>query len=444
MLVDIDLIFIGDRLRSISPEQVEAIASSIAEVGLLSPITVFRRPIIRHHVSEDGFGLVAGLHRIEACKGLGLTEIEANVVELDDLDRQIAECDENLCGTKLTPSERAVFTRRRKEAYEAKHPETRQGATGRAGYKNDNLSSFSDDTASKTGVDKRTVERDARRGDKIDANVLASIAGTDLDKGVILDSLAAIPKADQAAKLEKIKASPTGPKAEVWAAAAQRSAPLPAIEPALPAEEAVEPHPGDGLGIADFSFTSQGHEALQAVNKRLEQMFETEDWADWAGSQILIPNSFPGIDPDIVDATAQAMALLYRQPRIYVSYEMVVDEHGEEDFPDTVTLVAGQLDLRAFLRAAPGAKVPVIRVLKSWDAKLMTLAEHRQRADITAGERMALRAQWNRAVEEKHVADEAAEAQRKVEEKQRRADRKVWRSEERARLAARKPVGGGK
>lgn len=62
-------------------------------------------------------------------------------------------------------TERALLTARRKSIYEALHPETRRGATGRGGYKEDNLSSFSADTAAKTGVDERTVRRDATRGD---------------------------------------------------------------------------------------------------------------------------------------------------------------------------------------------------------------------------------------------------------------------------------------
>lgn len=53
--------------------------------------------------------------------GWGLAEIDAKVVSLGELERQIAECDENLAGPKLSPSEKALFTRRRQEAYEALH-----------------------------------------------------------------------------------------------------------------------------------------------------------------------------------------------------------------------------------------------------------------------------------------------------------------------------------
>ncbi len=68
-----------------------------------------------------------GIGRME----LGLEEIPAHIVTLSSLQRQIAECDENLCGPKLTSAEEAMFTARRKQAYVALHPETRNGATGR-------------------------------------------------------------------------------------------------------------------------------------------------------------------------------------------------------------------------------------------------------------------------------------------------------------------------
>jgi hypothetical protein len=65
---------------------------------------------------------------------------------------------------RLSPTERALFTRRRKEIYEALHPETRQGgAPGVAGggkaAKDDKLSSFATDTAAKTG--RSGYEKDA-------------------------------------------------------------------------------------------------------------------------------------------------------------------------------------------------------------------------------------------------------------------------------------------
>ena len=177
------------RMRDVDPAQVSALADSIKEVGLLNPITVYKREIIRSGQPVEGYGLVAGAHRLEACKSLGWQEVPALIVDLDDDDRVIAECDENLCGTQLKPSDQAMFTKARKEAYLRKHPETGHGAVGCTGRKDDNLSSFADDQSAKTGVDKRTVQRNAERGEKITPAALAMVKGTPLDTGAFLDKL---------------------------------------------------------------------------------------------------------------------------------------------------------------------------------------------------------------------------------------------------------------
>lgn len=116
--IPVDMIDNGQRLREVSEAQVLALMDSIAQVGLLNPITVYPRQLYRGGVQVDGYGLIAGLHRKTALERLGLAEVEANILDLGDLERQIAECDENLCAPQLSPSDRARFTKRRKEAYE--------------------------------------------------------------------------------------------------------------------------------------------------------------------------------------------------------------------------------------------------------------------------------------------------------------------------------------
>lgn len=205
MRIAVDLIDRGERLRATCPEQVQALAESIAACGLLSPITVYKRQVVRAGIAVDGYGLIAGLHRLEAVQRLGLVEIDAHVVGLPELQRQLAECDENLCGTKLTPSERALFTRRRKEIYEALHPETRHGNNQhtRSGQVGHSSQRFTADTAARTNQSERVVRRDATRGERIDAEVLEELRGTDLDTGVVLDRLARAP--DAAAELARLK-----------------------------------------------------------------------------------------------------------------------------------------------------------------------------------------------------------------------------------------------
>jgi ParB family chromosome partitioning protein len=194
----IDLIENGQRLRGISEVQVQSLVNSIGDVGLLNPISVYRRKLLRGGEWVEGYGLVAGLHRKTACERLGLVEIEANILDLTDLECQIAECDENLCAAQLSPSDRARFTARRKDAYEALHPETRHGGDRKSDQvANSATRSFAEDQASTTGAAERTVRLDAERGQKVTMPVLDMIRGTPLDTGVFLDRLKKVSPDDQ-------------------------------------------------------------------------------------------------------------------------------------------------------------------------------------------------------------------------------------------------------
>jgi hypothetical protein len=132
--------------------------------------------------------------RLEVLGSFGLVEIEANVSDMPELDRQLWEIDENLMRVELTELERAEHLARRKDIYVARHPETRAGAAGghgKHGSATDNLS-FAADTASKTGLDERTIQRAVRRSDRIASDVKAAIADIAIsDSGIELDALAA-------------------------------------------------------------------------------------------------------------------------------------------------------------------------------------------------------------------------------------------------------------
>lgn len=219
-MIAIDLVTTFGRARQATRRQVDALIESIREVGLLNPITVFQ--------TEAGFALVAGLHRLEACRALGWTQIPAVVVDLGEHQRVIAECDENLCASSLTATERAEFTRRRKAAYEALHPETRHGGD-RSQDQVANLATchpperFTADTAAKTGQSERVVQRDAERGEKVCDEAMALIRNTRLDTGRYLDGIKNLSPEDQVAKVNTDLAEPV-----------TRPPPQPEPEPADP------------------------------------------------------------------------------------------------------------------------------------------------------------------------------------------------------------------
>ena len=156
ILIQISEITIGPGRRVALPEDVQKMAKSMAEVGLLSPITIDARQT-----------LIAGLHRLEAAKLLGWVEIECNVADLDGLQAELAEIDENFVRKDLSGIEYSDLLLRRKEIYESLHPETKHGMRNGQTVKNDKMSfleakPFTEDAAEKRGVSRRTIERDVQ------------------------------------------------------------------------------------------------------------------------------------------------------------------------------------------------------------------------------------------------------------------------------------------
>ena len=153
MKIQIFQIKVNDGRREVSPEAIHELANSISEVGLLNPIII-----------DQDYTLIAGLHRLEAAKLLGWAEVECNVSSLDGLLAELAEVDENVVRKGLSPVEYNDLLLRRKEIYEALHPETKNGGDRKSekirtkNFRSDSAKSFVQDTAAKLGVSPRTVE----------------------------------------------------------------------------------------------------------------------------------------------------------------------------------------------------------------------------------------------------------------------------------------------
>jgi site-specific DNA-methyltransferase (adenine-specific) len=97
MNIDIKEIIINERYRKLDKNKIISLAKSIETIGLLHPIVI-----------DKNKNLIAGNHRIEACKHLGYTEIECKYfqdMENSDIYSKIAEIDENLKTTPLSAME---------------------------------------------------------------------------------------------------------------------------------------------------------------------------------------------------------------------------------------------------------------------------------------------------------------------------------------------------
>jgi len=191
MDLPIEKISLRSDARAINLDAISGLVDSIGTVGLINPIRV--------RALGEGWEVIAGAHRLEACKALGLAEIECDVVQDDDLHAELAMIDENLCRAELSPSDRASQTARRKAIYIDLHKQTEHGANaGPSGqFVHTDTDSFAADTAKAIGKDERTVRRDAERGEKVIPEVLEMIRGTKLDTGSYMDRIKNLPPNEQ-------------------------------------------------------------------------------------------------------------------------------------------------------------------------------------------------------------------------------------------------------
>lgn len=87
--------------RQVDRAAVKRLAESIDRIGLRHPITVRRKR------GESGkYILVAGLHRLEACRKLGREHVPATITSLSSGDARLWEIAENLHRADLTKLER--------------------------------------------------------------------------------------------------------------------------------------------------------------------------------------------------------------------------------------------------------------------------------------------------------------------------------------------------
>ena len=143
---------------------------------MMNPITV-----------DADHTLVAGLHRLEAAKLLGWTEVECTVCELDGLHAELAEIDENVIRTGLSDLELSELLARRKKIYETLHPATiarnLPGHVSNYGSSSDKLTGkekpFTQDTAEKMGVSPRTVERHVQIAENLTPETKEILRGAD-------------------------------------------------------------------------------------------------------------------------------------------------------------------------------------------------------------------------------------------------------------------------
>ncbi len=108
---------------------------------------------------------------------MGWTEIDAFVEDGDELKAELVEIDENLLRDEFTPAQRAVAVHRRKEIWEALHPNSGRNPPENRGR--GRPVDFAGDTEKATGESKRRTNEHLARAEALGPDI-HEVVGTSL------------------------------------------------------------------------------------------------------------------------------------------------------------------------------------------------------------------------------------------------------------------------
>lgn len=195
-----------ERLRTVSEDIAEALASSIAQRGLINPVTV------RGPGAEGRYALVCGAHRLRAHRLLGRGTIPAMVVEADGYEAILLEIAENAVRNDLSKLDRAMHIVRWREVWEQKYGPIQRGGdqTAKLAVWSEALgvSGWTQYAQERIGLSERAIRRAQEIALRIRPELRAALSGTpEADNQQILLSFAHnMREADQLRAAEMIAA----------------------------------------------------------------------------------------------------------------------------------------------------------------------------------------------------------------------------------------------
>ena len=211
--VEIDRIEILGQRRKLNADVVSALAASIQQIGLRTPISVRQ--------GAQGYYLIAGAHRLAAVKQLGWNVIPADVfLEATSIEIRLWELSENLHRSDLTAQERADMIAewvKITEATQTKAKLTKKNSAGEAHGSHLGRPEGGIRAAARAlGVDRNEAGRALKIASLApEAKEVAREVGLDNNQSALLRALDAGPSAkEQAAALrEEAKQKRRGPRA---------------------------------------------------------------------------------------------------------------------------------------------------------------------------------------------------------------------------------------
>jgi ParB family transcriptional regulator, chromosome partitioning protein len=202
MQIKINDIKVNNNRRKVDEIKVKELAESILEIGLINPITVTKNNI-----------LIAGAHRLNAVRLLGMDSIECSVVNIDGLMAELVEIDENLIRNELHYIDRGDQLKRRKEIYESLYPKSTRVEKVKQNLKQNidtalsapsEILTFTEDVSKKTGQSIRKIREDIQIASKINNDIKQEIKDLDIPKKESI-RIAKLEPTEQKQVIEKLK-----------------------------------------------------------------------------------------------------------------------------------------------------------------------------------------------------------------------------------------------
>lgn len=202
MPLAIDDIDVPEGRREVVAATVKRLADSIEQIGMRHPVTVRRK--------GDRYSLVAGRHRLEACKKLGREHVPAVIVSMTNTEARKWEIAENLHRAELTKLERDEQIAEWIRITEAEKPVQSAQVSGGRGNEG-GISAASRDLGVERTDAIRALQVDSLSSDAKDA---AREAGLDNNRSALLEAARAAPDR-QAATIHEIASRKSGVERDV-------------------------------------------------------------------------------------------------------------------------------------------------------------------------------------------------------------------------------------
>ncbi len=178
-----EVLEVTDRLRPVTEAGVAAILASVSETGGIRD-AIHVREIAAKGDRPKVYRLIAGAHRLEAARRLGI-EIPAKVWHCTADQARLMEIDDQIAGSGLTALDTAVFLARRKAVYEKLYPQSvaKTGAALAAARWNAadimSVASFATVTAAQFGLTDRHVRRLVAVGTSLSPQDISTLRGAE-------------------------------------------------------------------------------------------------------------------------------------------------------------------------------------------------------------------------------------------------------------------------